>query len=192
MLSKAGLGSRTEARQWIGAGRVAVNGRKIVDPETWVDPDRDRVTFDGRPLRATGKIYLLLNKPKGYLTTYKDPEGRKTVYDLTTDIKDWIFPAGRLDQDTSGLLILTNDTAFGDFITSPESKVSKTYLVKSSTLLTDADLDRLRNGVTLTDGPTRPALVRRVRDSARYTFFEITITEGRNRQVRRIVEAVGA
>jgi 23S rRNA pseudouridine2605 synthase len=190
VLSKAGLGSRTEARQWIAAGRVAVNGRKILDSEAWVDVDRDQVTFDGRPLRAAKNIYLLLNKPKGYLTTYKDPEGRKTVYDLTTGIKDWIFPAGRLDQDTSGLLILTNDTAFGDFITSPESKVAKTYLVKSSTLLTDADLDRLRNGVTLIDGPTRPAIVRRVRDSARYTFFEITITEGRNRQVRRMVEAL--
>jgi 23S rRNA pseudouridine2605 synthase len=192
VLSKAGLGSRTEARQWIAAGRVAVNGRKILDSETWVDLDRDRVTFDGRPLRASRKIYLLLYKPKGYLTTYKDPEGRKTVYDLTTEIKDWIFPVGRLDQDTSGLLIMTNDTDFGDFVTSPESKMPKTYLVKSSTLLTEADLDRLRSGVTLTDGPTRPAIVDRLRDSARYTFFEITITEGRNRQVRRMVEELGS
>jgi len=192
VLSKAGLGSRTEARQWIAAGRVAVNGRKILDSETWVDLDRDRVTFDGRPLRASRKIYLLLYKPKGYLTTYNDPEGRKTVYDLTTEIKDWIFPVGRLDQDTSGLLIMTNDTDFGDFVTSPESKMPKTYLVKSSTLLTEADLDRLRSGVTLTDGPTRPAIVDRLRDSARYTFFEITITEGRNRQVRRMVEELGS
>ncbi len=192
VLSKAGLGSRTEARQWIREGRVAVNGRKVLESETWVDIDGDRVTFDGRPLRALHKIYLLLYKPKNYLTTYKDPEGRKTVYDLLTDIKDWIFPVGRLDQDTTGLLILTNDSAFGDFITSPESKVPKTYLVKSSILLTDADLDKLRAGVTLADGPTRPATVRRIRDSARYTFFEITITEGRNRQVRRMVESLGA
>lgn len=192
VLSKAGLGSRTEARQWIGAGRVAVNGRKVIDSQAWVDLDRDHVTFDGRPLRAPYKIYLLLYKPKGYLTTYKDPEGRKTVYDLMTGIEEWIFPVGRLDQDTSGLLILTNDSEFGNFVASPESKVPKTYLVKSSTLLTDADLDRLRAGVTLSDGPTRPAAVRRVRDSARYTFFEITITEGRNRQVRRMVEALGA
>jgi 23S rRNA pseudouridine2605 synthase len=192
VLSKAGLGSRTEARQWIAAGRVAVNGRKTLNSETWVDLDRDRVTLDGRPLRETHKIYLLLYKPKGYLTTYKDPDGRKTVYDLTAEIDEWIFPVGRLDQDTSGLLILTNDTAFGDFISSPESKVPKTYLVKSSMLLTDADLDRLRAGVSLADGPTRPAMVRRVRDSARYTFFEITITEGRNRQVRRMVESLGA
>ncbi len=192
VLSKAGLGSRTEARQWIRAGRVAVNGRKILESETWVDVERDRVTFDGRPLRAPRKIYLLFYKPKGYLTTYKDPEGRKTIYDLLTEIKEWIFPVGRLDQDTTGLLILTNDSAFGDFVTSPESKVPKTYLVKSSILLTDADLDKLRAGVTLADGPTRPAIVHRVRDSARYTFFEITITEGRNRQVRRMVESLGA
>jgi 23S rRNA pseudouridine2605 synthase len=192
VLSKSGLGSRTEARRWIGAGRVAVNGRKILNPETWVDLERDRVTFDGRPLRAANKIYLLFYKPKGYLTTYKDPEGRKTIYDLLTDIEEWIFPVGRLDQDTTGLLILTNDSAFGDFITSPESKVPKTYLVKSSILLTDPQLDTLRAGITLADGPTRPALVRRVRDSARYSFFEITITEGRNRQVRRMVESLGA
>jgi 23S rRNA pseudouridine2605 synthase len=192
VLSKAGLGSRTEARQWIAAGRVAVNGRKVLESQSWVDADRDRITFDGRPLSEPHKIYLLLYKPKGYLTTFKDPEGRKTVYDLTREINEWIFPVGRLDLDTSGLLIMTNDTAFGDFISSPESKVPKTYLVKSSALLSDADLDRLRSGVELSDGPTRPAIVRRVRDSARYTFIEITITEGRNRQVRRMVESLGA
>jgi 23S rRNA pseudouridine2605 synthase len=192
VLSKAGIGSRTEARSWIAGGRVAINGRKTQNPETWIDPDRDRVTFDGRPLATLKRIYLLLYKAKGYLTTYKDPQGRRTIYDLIADIDGWVFPVGRLDQDTSGLLILTNDTAFGDFITSPESKVPKTYLVKSSTLLTDDQLDRLRAGVELADGPTRPAIVARVRDSARYTFFEITITEGRNRQVRRMVEALGA
>ena len=192
VLSQAGIGSRTEARSWIAAGRIAVNGKTVRNPETWIDPQRDRVTFDGRPLRAREKIYILLYKPKGYLTTYKDPQGRPTIYDLFKDFGDWIFPAGRLDQDTSGLLILTNDTQFGDFITSPESKVPKAYLVKSSLLLTDEQLDRLRAGIELRDGPTRPAIVQRIRDSARYTFFEITITEGRNRQVRRMVEALGA
>jgi 23S rRNA pseudouridine2605 synthase len=192
VLSQAGIASRTEARSWIGAGRVAVNGKKIESPDLWVDPTRDRVTLDGRPIAAREKVYLLLYKPKGYLTTYKDPEGRRTVYNLLPAGRDWIFPVGRLDLDTSGLLILTNDTGFGDFITSPESKVSKTYLVKSSLLLSDAQLDRLRQGIELADGPTLPALVQRVRDSAKYTFFEITITEGRNRQVRRMVEALGA
>lgn len=192
VLSRAGIGSRTEARQWIAGGRIAVNGQKIQSPDFWVDPDRDRVTLDGRPVTAKQKIYLLLYKPKGYLTTYKDPEGRKTVYDLLGDVKDFVFPAGRLDQDSSGLLILTNDTAFGDHITSPVSKVPKTYLVKASQLLDEEQLERLRQGIELADGPTRPAVVRRIRDSARYTFFEITITEGRNRQVRRLVEALGA
>jgi pseudouridine synthase len=193
VLSRAGLGSRTEARSWIGAGRVAVNGKKIQSPDRWVDPDRDRITFDGRLVRAARKLYLLLYKPKGYLTTYKDPDGRPTVYDLLTDVKEWIFPVGRLDQDTSGLLLVTNDTAFGDFVTRPESKVPKTYLVKASELLTDEQLDRLRSGVELADGLSRPAAVKRIREAGgRYTFFEITITEGRNRQVRRMVEAIGA
>jgi pseudouridine synthase len=192
VLSKAGIGSRTDARSWIGAGRVAVNGKIIQSPDLWVDVTRDRVTLDGRPLAAPQKRYLLLYKPKAYLTTYKDPEGRKTVYDLLPETAEWIFPVGRLDQDTTGLLIMTNDTDFANYIMSPESKVPKTYLVKASTLLTDDQLDRLRNGIELADGPTRPAAVKRIRDSARHSFFEITITEGRNRQVRRMVEALGA
>jgi pseudouridine synthase len=192
VLSRAGLGSRTEARRWIAEGRVAVNGKKVQTPDAWADPEQDRVTFDGRPLQAARKIYLLLYKPKGYLTTFKDPEGRPTVYDLLTDVKDWIFPVGRLDQDTSGLLIMTNDTAFGDYVTDPASHVPKTYLVKASMLLSDDQLGQLRQGVELSDGPTRPAQVKRIRDAARYSFFEITLTEGRNRQVRRMVEALGA
>jgi 23S rRNA pseudouridine2605 synthase len=192
ILSRAGLGSRTEARRWIADGRVAVNGKKVLTPDAWVDPERDRVAFDGRPLRAARKLYLLLYKPKGYLTTYKDPEGRPTIYDLLKDVPEWVFPAGRLDQDSSGLLLITNDTAFGDYVTDPESHVPKTYLVKASELLSDEQLQRLREGVQLSDGATRPAEVTRLRDSARFTFFEITLTEGRNRQVRRMVEAIGA
>jgi pseudouridine synthase len=192
VISKAGLGSRAEARSWIGGGRVAVNGKTIQTPDHWVDIASDRVTVDGQPLGAARKVYLLLYKPKGYITTYKDPEGRRTVYDLMPGIDQFMSPVGRLDLDTSGLLIMTNDTSFGNYISSPESKVAKTYLVKSSLLLSDEQLDRLRSGLELADGPTRPATVNRVRDSARYTFFEITITEGRNRQVRRMVEALGA
>jgi 23S rRNA pseudouridine2605 synthase len=192
VLSKFGLGSRTEARSWIGAGRVTVNGKKIQTPDFWVDPELDRVALDGHALTARQKQYLLLYKPKGCLTTYKDPDGRPTVYDLLGGVKDFVFPVGRLDQDTTGLLILTNDSAFGDYITSPQSKVPKTYLVKASMLLDVQQLDRLRQGITLADGPSRPAIVKHIRDGAKYTFFEITITEGRNRQVRRMVEALGA
>ena len=110
MLSKAGIASRTEARRIIHAGRVEVNGRVIEDPDHWVDLERGRVRLDGRPLESKKKIYLLLYKPAGYLTTRTDPEGRPTVYDLLGGLGRWVFPVGRLDRDTSGLLILTNAT----------------------------------------------------------------------------------
>ncbi len=192
VLSKAGLGSRVESRRWIHAGRVKVNGRLIRDPDHWIDMERDRVRFDEEPLEARERVYLLLYKPTGYLTTYKDPEGRPTVYDLIGDLGTFVSPVGRLDLDTSGLLLMTNDNRFAEHVTNPNSHVPKTYLVKASQLLTDPQLDQLRDGLELSDGPTRPAVVKRVRDSAKYTHFEITLTEGRNRQVRRMVEALGA
>jgi pseudouridine synthase len=192
VISKAGLGSRTEARRWIAAGRVCVNGRKIQTPDYWVDFGRDRVTLDAKPVHAGKKIYVLLYKPKGYLTAHTDPEGRPTVYDLMSTVDQWVFPVGRLDLDTSGLLILTNDSQFGERLTNPEHKVPKSYQVKASTLLSDEQLDLLRRGVTLSDGPTRPAIVKRLRDAAKYTYLEITLTEGRNRQVRRMLEVVGS
>lgn len=192
MLSKAGAGSRADAGRWIRAGRVQVNGRVVRDPDRWVDMARDRVRLDGRPLRARERIYLLLYKPAGYLTTYRDPQGRPTVYDLVADVGTFLSPVGRLDLDTSGLLLMTNDTQFAERVTNPHSHVPKTYLVKVSTRLTDEQLQRLRDGIELADGPTRPAQVTRVRDSAKYTHVEITLTEGRNRQVRRMIEALGA
>jgi len=192
VISKAGLGSRAEARRWISAGRVSVNGKTVQTPDYWVDFARDKVMLDGKPVRAGKKIYLLLYKPKGYLTTHKDPEGRPTVYDLISGIGAWVVPVGRLDLDTSGLLILTNDTQFAERLTNPEHKVPKTYQLKASAILADEQIDQLRKGVTLADGPTRPAIVKRLRDTAKYTFLEITITEGRNRQVRRMLEAVGS
>jgi pseudouridine synthase len=130
--------------------------------------------------------------PTGYLTTYKDPEGRPTVYDLIGEVGTFVSPVGRLDYDTSGLLLLTNDSRLSERVTNPASHVPKTYLVKASTRLSDAQLDQLRNGVMLDDGHTRPAVVARLRDSEKYTHFEITLTEGRNRQVRRMVEAIGS
>jgi pseudouridine synthase len=192
VLSKLGVCSRTESREWIVRGRLKVNGATVRDPERWVDLDRDRIALDGKPVRAEQKTYLLLYKPKGYLTSYTDPDGRPTVYDLLESVEQWIFPVGRLDLDTSGLLLLTNDSEFAEHVTNPESHVAKTYLVKASTRLDDAQLERLRAGVELKDGVTRPARVRRIRDSEKYTFFEITISEGRNRQVRRMVETLGA
>ena len=155
VISKAGLGSRTEARSWIGTGRVRVNGKLIQTPDQWVDLDRDKVTLDGKPLSKADSRYILLYKPKGYVTTYKDPQGRPTVYDLIPDVDQFVGTVGRLDLDTSGVLLLTNDNQLAEFLTNPEHKIPKTYLVKASTLLSDADIEKLANGVELSDGMTR-------------------------------------
>jgi 23S rRNA pseudouridine2605 synthase len=186
------VGSRTQARSWIHAGRVRVNGRAIENPDHWIDLKRDHVTFDDKPLRTRERVYILLYKPAGYLTTFRDPEGRPTVYDLLAGVDTFVSPVGRLDLETSGLLILTNDTQFAERLTNPDHKIAKTYLVKCSTLLDEAALDQLRAGIQLSDGPTRPAKVRRTRDTDKYSHVDITITEGRNRQVRRMIEAVGS
>lgn len=192
VISKAGLGSRAEARRWIHQRRVSINGKVVENPDAWVDLSRDRVRFDGEPLEKRERVYVLLYKPTGYITTYKDPDGRPTVYELTSDIATFVSPVGRLDLDTSGLLLMTNDTQLAEQVTNPDSHIPKTYLVKASKVLSDAQLQQLRDGITLADGPTRPAAVQRLRDSGKYTHFEITLTEGRNRQVRRMVEALDA
>lgn len=192
VLSKAGAGSRTQAARWIEAGRVRVNGRIATDPGQWIDPKRDRVFLDGRLLGSARRAYWVLYKPTGYLTTRVDPAGRPTVFDLLPPSTGYLFPVGRLDLDTSGLVLLTNDSRFADFLTDPAHGVPKTYLVKASSPLSDADLEALRDGVELSDGTTRPARVRRLRETGGRTVFEITIAEGRNRQVRRMVEAVGS
>src|SRR5205814_922265 len=188
VLSKAGIGSRTEARKWIAARRVKVNGRVVESPDVWSAVERYGVTLEDQPIAREERVYLLLHKPKGYLTTYRDPEGRPTVYDLLADRERYLFPVGRLDLDTSGLLIMTNDAQFAERLTNPDYHVAKTYVVKASNVLSDEDLDRLRRGVELRDGITRPAIVERIDKSK----FAITITEGRNRQVRRMVEALDA
>ena len=190
ILSKAGLGSRTEARSWIGEGRIRVNGLLVQTPDHWVNQKTDKVTLDGNPIDTIERRYVLLNKPKGYITTYKDPEGRPTVYDLLKGVDQFLGTVGRLDLDTSGLLLLTNDNDLAEAVTNPAYKLEKTYLVKAATLLTDEQLARLAKGVELDDGPTLPAEVVLMRHAGKHTFFEITITEGRNRQVRRMLEAV--
>jgi 23S rRNA pseudouridine2605 synthase len=192
IFSKAGYGSRSDARKWIAAGRVRVNGVTILNPDHWVDPERDKFTLDGKALKAARKTYILLYKPKGYLTTWKDPEGRPTVYDLLEDAREWLSPVGRLDLDTSGLLLMTNDTDLAERLTNPNYHINKTYQVKASTLLSEEQIEQLRQGVDLSDGRTRPAEVKRLRDSGKYTHLELIITEGRNRQVRRMLEAVGS
>jgi 23S rRNA pseudouridine2605 synthase len=192
VISRAGLGSRVDARKWIAAGRVSVNGRVARTADQWINLKTDRVLLDGKPLQAPERVYILLYKPRGYITSYKDPQGRPTVYDLVQDVSQWMGPVGRLDQDTTGLLILTNDNDFADYMTSPDHHVPKTYLVKTSSKIDQLSLQRLRDGMELEDGPTRPAKVALLRESASASFLEITITEGRNRQVRRMIEAVGS
>jgi 23S rRNA pseudouridine2605 synthase len=192
ILSKAGVCSRTQAALWIRSGRVRVNGVTILDPDAWFDPERDLVTVDGQRLRSAEKLYYAFHKPRGYLTTRTDPGGRPTIYDLFEKEDAWLIPVGRLDLDTSGLLLLTNDTHFAERVTNPESRIEKTYQVEARPRLDLAALERLRRGVVLHDGPTRPARVENVRERGPATIFELSISEGRNRQVRRMVKEVGA
>jgi len=192
VLSKAGLGSRNQARRWIEEGRVCVDGKPVRDADRWVDLGRARVTLDGKLVRSARKRYILLYKPRGLITTYADPRGRPTVYSLLADVGAWVSPVGRLDLDTSGLLLLTNDTPLAERLTNPDYKVAKTYQVKAAGVLTEEQIEQLRRGVELKDGRTRPAEVRRLRDGTNHTVLEMTITEGRNRQVRRMIEAVGS
>lgn len=191
VLSKAGIASRTEARSMVANGRVRVNGKLTRDSDQWIDLELDRVTVDGKPLQRESYRYVLFYKPKGCLTTRRDPEGRKTIYDLLPDDQQKLITVGRLDLETSGLLILTNDNQFSETLTNPISKVPKTYLVKASIHIPDEDLQKFRDGIELKDGPTLPAYVERIRESGGKSVFEITIVEGRNRQVRRMVEALG-
>lgn len=192
VLSRYGLASRTVAREAIRAGRLRVNGRLIRDPDFWVTPSTDAVELDGKRLKRERRIYLLFYKPKGVITSHGDPAGRKTVYDCLGDLGRWVAPVGRLDKDTSGLLLLTNDTEFADFVMSPQSRIPKTYLVKVSGLLPDEAIARLNSGVEMKRGDlARPESVRCIEDRGKYTRLEVVLTEGKNREVRRMIEAVG-
>jgi 23S rRNA pseudouridine2605 synthase len=193
-LSKFGVCSRSEAARRISAGRVLVNGRTVYDPGTWIDPRRDHVLVDGSAVNdATPRIVLALNKPVGYITSRTDPSGRPTVYDLLGDVGRWVFPVGRLDRDTSGLLILTNDHRLGEHLTIPATHVPKTYHVRVSGILSPETLCVLREGLDIGDPtPTRPASVYLLgarRDGE--SWMAMTLTEGRNRQVRRMCATVG-
>ena len=192
ILSRAGIASRATTRNWIAEGRVKVNGRVIRDPDHWVVTGKDAVHFDGRPIRAEQKIYIALNKPTGVVTSHGDKQNRPTVYDYLRKLDRWIFPVGRLDMDTSGLIILTNDTDFGDRLLSPDSRIPKTYYVKVSGLIDVRQYFDLAFGLDIGRGESSDtARVREVRRTEKYTWFELTITEGKNRQVRRMCEAIG-
>jgi 23S rRNA pseudouridine2605 synthase len=191
-LSKLGWGSRGQAWAWIQAGEVRVDGRVVTDPLTWVDLERQQVTRNNQttPPHA-GSLTLALNKPRGIVTTRSDERGRRTVYDLLPTGLPWIFPVGRLDADSEGLLILTTDAALAMRLTEPEHHVAKTYHVTLSGQPTPAVLDQLREGVELPDGRTRPAHVRLLQANEKESIVEMILTEGRNRQIRRMAAAVG-
>lgn len=191
VLSRAGIASRATTRDWIADGRVKVNGRVVRNPDHWVETGKDAVHFDGRPIRAEKKIYIALNKPTGVVTSHGDKRDRPTVYDYVKKLDRWVFPVGRLDMDTSGLLIFTNDTDFGDRLLSPTSKIPKTYYVKVSGLIDPKQYFDLAFGMDIGRGEASgPAAIREVRRTEKYTWFELTITEGKNRQVRRMCEAI--
>jgi pseudouridine synthase len=183
-LARAGVASRRKADALIKAGRVTVNG-EAGQLNTFV-ASGDDVRLDGRPLARQRLAYVLLNKPAGVVTTAHDPQGRRTVLDVV-DHPARIVPVGRLDADTTGALLLTNDGELAHRLAHPRYEIDKVYEVECRTRPSDADLRRLREGVELDDGPTRPAQVRRL-DGKR---IELVIHEGRNRQVRRMLEAVG-
>lgn len=191
LIAAAGLASRRQAEEWITAGRVTVNGQAAI-LGTQADPAVDRIEVDGRPLSARErKMYVLLNKPAGYVVSLKDPQGRPVVTELVAGLPARLFPVGRLDYNTEGLLLLTNDGELAQRLAHPSHETGKTYLVKVRGRLDPATCERLAKGVLLDDGPTAPAKIEHVRFTTGHTWFELTIHEGRNRQVRRMCEAIG-
>jgi 23S rRNA pseudouridine2605 synthase len=192
VLSKAGIASRTTTRAWIEQGRVKVNGRVIRNPDHWVESRKDVVHLDGLKVREEKKVYVALNKPTGVVTSFGDNKGRSTVYDFLKKLDRWVFPVGRLDMDTSGLLILTNDTEYGEALLQPVSKIPKTYYVKVAGAVTVDEYFKLAYGLDIGRGETSGrSIVRETRATDKYTWFELTITEGKNRQVRRMCDAIG-
>ncbi len=192
ILSQAGVASRREAETIITAGRVTVNGKVVTELGSKADPQRDRITLDGKLLQVRQqKLYILLNKPAGYMTTLKDPQGRPIVTDLLKDVKERVFPVGRLDYNTEGLLLLTNDGEWANRLAHPRHEVEKEYLVRVRGIATEEQLQQLAAGVELEDGLTAPGKAVFLRESGSSSWIAVTIHEGRYRQLRRMCEAVG-
>lgn len=192
LISRAGLMSRREAENFITAGRVTVDGEVVNRLGARADAEVNKICVDGKPLKFdVEKIYLLLNKPEGFLSTAKDKRGRATVMDLVSDISARVYPCGRLDQNSAGLILMTNDGELMNALLHPKFKIPKTYRVKVEGDLTDEKISQLCAGVELEDGLTTPAEISVLNADKNSTTLEITIREGRNRQIRRMLAAVG-
>jgi 23S rRNA pseudouridine2605 synthase len=196
IMAASGIASRRKAEEIIAAGRVTLNGKVVVEQGTKADPERDVICVDGAPLKSRARLlYFLLNKPKGYVTTVSDPEGRPTVMQLMKNYPERVYPVGRLDYASEGLLLMTNDGALAQKLMKAGSHVPKTYLVKISGKPDERAIERLRAGITieLEDGErvkTSPAKIRLAEDGAN-PWYEVILIEGRNRQIRRMFQRVG-
>jgi 23S rRNA pseudouridine2605 synthase len=184
ILAQAGLASRRKAEELIAEGRVAVNGQIVTEMGTKADAERDHIKVDGKLIKLPkGHVYIALNKPRDVVTTLSDPEGRQTVLHLLKGVKDRVFPVGRLDYLSEGLLLLTTDGEFSNRLTSPSGHVEKVYVVKANGHLSEAQLEDFRNGVPLDGRRTAPAGIKLIREGEN-PWYEVRLTEGRQNQIR--------
>jgi 23S rRNA pseudouridine2605 synthase len=192
VLARAGVASRREAEGMILDGRVTVNGERIEALGLKIDPLRDHIKVDGKLItRPEPPVVLLLNKPRNYVSTVKDPQGRSTVMDLLKGVKQRVYPVGRLDFDAEGLLILTNDGELAQFLSHPKYSVLRTYLVKVRGVLDAKSLNRLKRGVRLEDGPARAVFIDVITEREKNSWVRIGVTEGRNHLIKRMFLAIG-
>ncbi|MBI4746584.1 MAG: rRNA pseudouridine synthase [Deltaproteobacteria bacterium] len=192
IMAQGGIASRREAERLILDGRVTLNGKVVEELGTKADIEKDYIKVNGKLItRPEPKTYVILFKPRGYVTTSKDPEGRPTVMELLEKVKVRVFPVGRLDYDTEGLILCTNDGDLAHRFQHPSHEIPKTYLVKVDGVPTPDAISKLRNGIKLKDGMTAPARVKIVRKAEANSWLEVIIHEGRNRQIKRMFEAIG-
>lgn len=196
LIATAGIASRRHAEELITAGRVTVNGEVVKELGTKADPDRDHIKVNGKlinpQLKARDKVYVLLNKPRGYLSSVSDPEGRPLVTELLPPNLGRLHPVGRLDFNTEGLLLLTNDGDFTNYVTAARNRVEKVYEVKVKGVPAEGGIQRLRKGVTLEDGTrTAPAKIAKLSETQTNAWYEVSLHQGRNQQVRRMFELIG-
>ncbi len=193
IIARAGLASRRRAEEMILRGAVSVNGVTVTTLGTRADPQKDHIQVDGKRVSpATRKVYVLLNKPKGYITSRHDPQGRPTVMDLVADVQESIYPVGRLDFDSEGLLLLTNDGDLAGALMHPRSEVEKTYWVKVSGHLTEAQMQKIaRGGLALPGARTAPCKIREIRTTEENSWVEVILHEGKNREIRRVMQKIG-